>query len=452
MAITGHYAVMQGIAMKKQLFVLGLVTVMMAACAAPEPEPVEPTPGLMAFTGARLIVGDGDTIEGGTMVIRDGRIEAMGPGDAIDVPPDATSIDLTGKTITPGLINAHGHVNNVRGLEADPAYYTEDHVAYQLGLYARYGVTTVVSLGGDGPEGIAVRDREGPDLSHARLRVAGPVITADSPEQAAERVNAAADMNVDFIKIRVDDNLGVTNKMPREIYQAVIETAHARDLKLTAHLYYLEDAKGLLEAGADFVAHSVRDLDVDDELIGLLTDRNVCVCPTLMREVSTYVYEERPEWFDDPFFLKDADPAVLAALEDPERQEGYRNSSSAQTYKVQLDTAKKNLKMLADAGVRIAMGTDTGPAARFQGYFEHGELDLMVDAGLTPMQAIVAATGDAAACLDLDDVGTLAAGKQADFVVYGANPAADISNSRSIESVWIAGNAVPGVVPSIGAD
>lgn len=430
--------------MKKQWFVLGLVTVTMAACAAPEPEPVEPTPGLMAFTGARVIVGDGETIEGGTMVIRDGRIEAVGSSDTVNVPPDATSVDLTGKTITPGLINAHGHVNNVRGLDADPSYYTEDHVAYQLGLYARYGVTTVVSLGGDGPEGIAVRDREGPDLTHARLRVAGPVITADSPEQAADRVNAAADMNVDFIKIRVDDNLGATQKMSPEIYQAVIEAAHARDLKLTAHLYYLEDAKGLLEAGADFLAHSVRDLDVDDELIGLLTDRDICVCPTLMREVSTFVYEERPEWFDDPFFLKDADPAVLAALEDPARQEGYRNSSSAQTYKAQLDTAKNNLKMLSDAGVRIAMGTDTGPAARFQGYFEHGELDLMVDSGLTPMQTIMAATGDAAACLDLDDLGTLTAGKRADFVVYGANPAADISNSRSIESVWIAGNLVPG--------
>lgn len=430
--------------MKKQWFVLGLVTVTMAACAAPEPEPVEPTPGLMAFTGARVIVGDGETIEGGTMVIRDGRIEAVGSSDTVNVPPDATSVDLTGKTITPGLINAHGHVNNVRGLDADPSYYTEDHVAYQLGLYARYGVTTVVSLGGDGPEGIAVRDREGPDLTHARLRVAGPVITADSPEQAADRVNAAADMNVDFIKIRVDDNLGATQKMSPEIYQAVIEAAHARDLKLTAHLYYLEDAKGLLEAGADFLAHSVRDLDVDDELIGLLTDRGICVCPTLMREVSTFVYEERPEWFDDPFFLKDADPAVLAALEDPARQEGYRNSSSAQTYKAQLDTAKNNLKMLSDAGVRIAMGTDTGPAARFQGYFEHGELDLMVDSGLTPMQTIMAATGDAAACLDLDDLGTLTAGKRADFVVYGANPAADISNSRSIESVWIAGNLVPG--------
>ena len=415
-----------------------------AACGG-EPEQVEPTPGLTAFTGARLIIGDGETIESGTIVARDGVIEAVGASDAVAVPEDASTVDLSGKTVTPGLINAHGHVNNVRGLEADPSFYTEEHVVNQLALYARYGVTTVASLGGDGPEAVAVRDREGPDLNHARIRVAGPVIVADTPEQAAERVNAAADMNVDFIKIRVDDNLGATRKMTPEVYQAVIDTAHERGLMLTAHMYYLDDAKGLMNAGADFLAHSVRDVDVDQELIDMLTASEVCYCPTLMREVSTYVYEDRPEWFDDPFFLKDADPEVIAALEDPERQEGVRNSSSAQTYKAQLPQAMRNVKALHDAGVRIAMGTDTGPAARFQGYFEHGEMDLMVESGMTPMQTIVSSTRDAAECLGLEGVGTLEAGNFADFVVYAANPAEDIGNTRTMESVWIAGNAVPGV-------
>lgn len=415
-----------------------------AACGG-QPEPVEPTPGLTAFIGARLIIGDGVTVENGTIVVRDGVIETVGPSDLVVPPEDAVTVDLAGRTVTPGLINTHGHVNDVVGLRSDPSFYTEEHVVDQLALYARYGVTTVVSLGGDGPEAVAVRGREGPGLNHARIRVAGPVIVADTPEQAAERVNAAADMDVDFIKIRVDDNLGATEKMTPEVYRAVIDTAHERGLKLTAHLYYLDDAKALLDAGADFIAHSVRDADVDQELIDLLTASGVCVCPTLMREVSTYVYEERPEWFDDPFFLKNADPEVVAALEDPERQEGVRNSGSAQTYKAQLPTAMRNVKALHDAGVRIAMGTDTGPAARFQGYFEHGELDLMVESGLTPMQAIVASTRDAAACLDLEGVGTLQAGNFADFVVYAANPAEDIGNSRTIESVWIAGNRVPGV-------
>ena len=139
------------------------VAVAIVSCGAAPPEP---TPGLTAFVGARLIVGtegSGSVIEDGTIVVRNGRIEAAGASDSVMAPADAEQvIDVGGKTIIPGLINAHGHVNNVRGLEADPSFYTEDHVENQLGLYARYGVTTVFSLGGDGPAGLAVRDRQGP--------------------------------------------------------------------------------------------------------------------------------------------------------------------------------------------------------------------------------------------------------------------------------------------------
>ncbi len=410
---------------------------------------VEMTPGLQAFVGARIIDGTGSAaIENGVLVVRDGRIETVGAGDAVEVPADAEQIDVSGRTLMPGLINAHGHVNNVRGLEADPSFYTEEHVEHQLGLYARYGITTVFSLGGDGPAGVAVRDRQGtnPDLDHARLFVSGNIPTGPTPEEAAEQANAAIELGADIVKIRVDDNLGASTKMTPEAYQAVIDAAHERGLRLAAHLYYLDDAKGLLAAGADLLAHSVRDVAIDDELIAQLRESGVCYCPTLMREVSTYVYESRPEWFDDPFFLKEADPEVVAALEDPAYQERIQNSGSAQTYKAQLEVAKQNLKALSDAGIPIAMGTDTGPAARFQGYFEHGELALMVEAGLTPMQAIVASTSDAARCMEVDtDLGSLEAGKWADFLVLGANPLEDIGNTHTLESVYIAGNAVPGV-------
>ena len=422
----------------------GIVGIALTSCTAQAPLPVEPTPGVRAFTGARLVIGNaGAVVETGTLVVRDGRIVAAGPSEAVALPADAEQIDASGKTIIPGLINGHAHVTGTRGLESDPSFYTEEHVVHQLAVYARYGVTTVLSLGGDGPAGIAVRDRQGPDLSYARLYLAGPVVAADTPEDAATQVDAVADLGANIVKIRVDDALGTSQKMSPEVYRAVITQAHARGLRVAAHLFYLNDAKELLEAGVDFVAHSVRDTAVDDELIALLTENDVCYCPTLMREVSTYVYEERPDWFDDPFFLREADPGVVQALEAPEYQERIRSRPSGQVYKEALVTAKRNLKTLADGDVRVVMGTDTGPPGRFQGFFEHGELELMVDAGLTPMQALVAATGEAARCLELDnEIGTLEAGKWADFVVLGANPLDDITNTRTIESVWVAGNVV----------
>src|SRR6185436_18862255 len=151
---------------------------------------------------------------------------------------------------------------------------------------------------------------------------------------------------------------------------------------------------GVLRAGADFIAHSIRDRAVDDEVVDLLKQRDVCVCPTLTREVSTFVYESEPAFFKDPFFLREAEADVLAELRDPKRQETYR-TGSGQQYKKALEVAQRNLKVLEDRGVRIAFGTDTGPPARFQGYFEHMELELMVEAGLTPQQALLSATGDA---------------------------------------------------------
>jgi len=433
--------------MKRLLFLTVLFSTVLCGllavgCSSPEPQPGV---GATAYVGATLYDGAGDPIPNAVLIVRDGRVEAAGPASEVQVPAGAEQVDLAGKFVTPGLIMGHGHLAGAKGLDSSPEIYTDELIREQLGLYARYGVTTVLSLGGDGPEALAIRDAQNtPDLNRARLYAAGIIATGDTPEAAREIVQKDAEMKVDYIKIRVDDNLGRGKKMPPEIYQAVIDEAHKANLPVAVHLYYLDDAKGVLKAGADLIAHSVRDKPVDEELISLLKERDICVCPTLTREVSTYVYESVPDFFADPFFLKEADPSVLEQLKDPERQKGIQGNKSAQHYKKALEMAMANLKALSNAGVKIIMGTDTGPPARFQGYFEHMEMDLMQKAGLTPMQVFASATGDAAECLKLKEVGTLEAGKWADFLVFSTNPLENIQNTKSLQSVYIAGNPVPG--------
>ena len=397
-----------------------------------------------AFVGGRLIDGTGRVIESGTVIIDAGKIVAAGPSASTAVPAGATRIDVKGKTLLPGLVNAHGHVAATSGLRSDPASYTRENLTRQLKTYAQYGVTTVFSLGDDRALGFDMRNEQATGtLDRARLFVAGDVITGDTAEAARAMTAKVADMKPDLIKIRVDDNLGTGRKMPEPAWRAVIDEAHARQLKVAVHIYSLADAKTTLAGGADFIAHSVRDVPVDDAFITAMKGRDVCYSPTFTREISTFFYDATPVWVDDPFFVKGVTPEIIAQLKDPKRQEQIRNGAgwkAGQQYKAGLEVAKRNLKTLVDGGVRIAFGTDTGPPARFQGFFEHLELEMMVEAGLTPMQALVSATGDAARCHQrTGQLGTLAAGAAADLLILGSNPLDNIRNTRSIEQVWING-------------
>jgi imidazolonepropionase-like amidohydrolase len=394
----------------------------------------------VALTNARIIDGTGaPVVFPGTLIMDQGRIVAVGASTDIQVPDGARIISLEGKTLMPGLINAHGHAGGVRGLET--GHYSEENLLRQLALYASYGVTTVVSLGDDEEEGFQLRDNQNTaDLDRARLFVAGPVLNPATVEQAVTLVDQTAALTPDFIKIRVDDNLGRSPKMPPEVYQAVSAQADVHGIPLSVHTFYQQDTKDLLRAGADHIAHSIRDSHVDEEFIGLMLERNICYTPTLTREVSTYIYESEPEFFSDAFFLAGVDAEVLTTLREPERQQRMAQNDAAQQYKAALPIAMTNLKLLSDAGVRIAMGTDSGPPARFQGYFEHLEMWMMQDAGITPMQIIKSATADAAACMNLSDTGSLLPGKWADLLVLSEDPLENIRNSRSIEQVWIAGN------------
>lgn len=386
-----------------------------------------------AWVGARIIDGSGRSpIEKGTLFIRGGRIEAV--GEHVKLPSGVIRINASGRTIIPGLINAHGHVNNMSQLE----------------VYLRDGITTVLSLGGDREFALRNQCTSAAPGTVPHLYVAGPIqdstaipgaVAVTTPEQARRSVDELILQKPDIVKVRVDDFLGTRPKMSPEVYQAAIGEAHKNGYRTAAHVVLLDDAKGVLRAGVNYIAHSVRDREVDDEFIQLMKQHHAFYSPTLTREVAVFTYAETPGFFSDPFFLKEADPAEMAKMEEPKHQEGVRTDHAAQWYKDHLPIAMHNLKTLSDAGIVIAMGTDSGGGpGRFQGYFEHLELEYETKAGLTPMQALISATSGAAQAVNISqEAGTLEKGKWADFLILTANPLDDIRNTRKIDSVWIGG-------------
>lgn len=390
---------------------------------------------VVAYVGATVWDGTGSApVPDVTIVVEDGRITAISA--AGNVPSGAQVVNLEGKFVIPGLIDVHAHVS---GRWAPEGVTGEaDRIRGDLELFAKYGVTTVNSLG-DGAAVLAVRDAASPTDPRARLLASGAVLAGDDPAAVRAAAIERADAGVDWLKLRVDDNLGTGQKMPWDAVQAVLDVGEERGLRVATHLFYLDDAKRLLEMGTGMVAHSVRDTDVDDSFIDALIANDVCYVPTLTREISTFVYAERPDFFDNDFFTELADESEVARVSQPAFMERMRESPAAAGYRVALQQALRNLKLLVDAGAPVTFGTDAGPAARFPGFFEHLELAVMVRAGIRPEQALYAATGQAAACLGLEDVGTLEVGNWADFLVLASSPMDDITNTQTLEQVYVAG-------------
>ncbi len=396
------------------------------------------------------------------MIIDNGRITWVGPVAQLKVPASAVVTDLTGKFVMPGIINLHGHLGNTVGLVQDSNLYTKESVEHDLKTYASYGVTTVLSLGIDKDLIFDIRDRQRAGRpSETRVYTAGlglvykggfggglslpgvptPIIGAVSEVDPA--VAQQARKKADFLKFWTDDNYGAVKRMPYDISKAIIETGHKYGLRVIAHVFYLEDAQHLVDQGIDALAHSIRDKPVDSALIASMKRHNTWLAaPTLSREDALFAYLKTPAFASDPFFTRGVSPDVLKTITSPEFQKKAAADPNISHYPETLKIGMKNLKALADAGVRYGMGTDTGVPGRFQGFFEHVELELMVQAGLTPMQAIVAATGSGAEFLKAKDLGTLEPSKWADLIVLGKNPVTDIKNTRTIEAVFLAGNKV----------
>jgi imidazolonepropionase-like amidohydrolase len=411
---------------------------------------------------ARVIDGTGaPPREHVSLVLRNGRIERIG-GAGMAAPAGAEVRDLTGKTLMPGLISAHSHLGLiVDDAESPAARYTRENVTAQLKEFERYGVTTILSLGLNRDLVYELREEQRAGrLGGARIFTAGrgigvpggapPLLAAtdqiyrpDTVDEARKDVDEFAAHRADIVKIWVDEMHGAGPEMPPEIYKAVIEEAHQKHMRVAAHEYALGDARQLVASGVDVLAHSVRDQVVDDAFVHAMKQHKVWYVPTFTVDESFFVYAERPEFMKSAFFQQAARPKLMAKFNAPGYAEKINQDAQTAQHKKDFAVGQQNLKRLFDAGVNVGFGTDSGALpGRIPGFAEHRELELMVQAGLTPMQAITAATGENAKLLHATDRGTVAAGKRADLLILDADPLVDIRNTRKIFAVSHGGRSV----------
>ena len=401
--------------------VLAALVLASASCTNSGTEPVPAATSVTAFEGARVLVGDGTDIDNATIVVDGPRIVQVGRAAEVTVPAGAQRVSLSGKTVMPAIVDTHTHLSQTR--EA----LTED-----LLRRAYFGVGAAMSLGqdrGDVPFQMRAESLPGAAL----YRTAGRGITMPEPgrsdapywitseAEGRKAVQELAAQKVDFVKIWVDDRNGQYKKLTPDLYGPIIEEAHKNGLRVTAHIFALEDAKGLLRAGVDAFAHGIRDRDVDDEVMALFKERpDVVVVPNLPdRGVATDL-----GWLRGSVAAADLTKLQEAAVDRPEAQKAFGIQA-------------RNLARLSAAGVRIALGTDGNTP-----WGPHLEMADMVSAGMTPAQVIAASTSQAAQLMRLPDAGLLSIGKSADFIVLDASPLGDIANTRRISAVYLRGDEI----------
>ena len=422
----------------------------------------QPAPAQTLFEGARVIPGDGSAaIENAAVLVEGGVITRIGRRGEVAAPAGATRIDLAGKTVMPAIVSTHVHPGFQKGLTYAAENFTRENIIGDLDRALYFGISTVMSQGiekGDVMYRIRA-DQAAGRLGGARLKLAGRGMGAPNAgpgaaayaniayeitteDQARSAARELAGNKVDALKIWVDDRGGRAPKLPIALSRAVIEEGHKLGLKVTAHVFYHDDAVELADAGINAFAHLVRDKEMSDALIASMLAHGVYAMPNIGGPERA-IHTAPPPWFEEPYLagmLRDTvAPEVIARMRSSFTS---RDPALAARNKANYEILQRSLAKLNAAGARIILGSDTGLEDHFFGYAEQKELELMAAAGMTPSQVIVAATSRAAEFLDLPDTGTLAPGKRADFLVLDANPLDNIVNTRRIAKMYLAGAEV----------
>jgi imidazolonepropionase-like amidohydrolase len=416
----------------------------------------------IVLSGARVIPGDGSpAIENAAVLIERGRITRVDTTDRFRAASGVERVDVTGNTIMPALVDGHVHLGFQVGLNFAAANYTRATLIDQLNRYAYAGVSSVLSMGTDaGDIPLQLRaDQSAGRVGGARFLFAGRGFAApnagpasaemkptaygvETEAEAKRLVRKLVAQRVELIKIWVDDRNGTVRKLSPALYRAIIGEAHARRAKVVAHVFYLDDAKDLARAGVDALAHLVRDKAVDDELIALLKEHRVLVMPNLSISENG-VFTSAPAWLDDPLLHDVAPEEWIARVRTTFSNPAASGRSPDAIARAQRTFAmmQRSLAKMNAAGVTIGFGTDDGAVRdHFYAFTAHRELRNMVAAGMTPMQAITAATATTAALLGQRDLGAIRPAMSADFIVLDANPLDDIAGTTKIAAVYRRGD------------